>query len=269
MYFFLDGQRVVSVYGSEEYNQFGARHLSTSNLATRLTVNKSLSRLHLTNASNEQCMSVYRRMYSSINKDDTNKSNETSPKVLSKIHTPNSIDDFRAREEQRETELDKSSATTNDSENEEKIKKIRTDILNASLPFVTSFGWSRDAISKGAESMGYPGVAHGMFPNGGIELIHHFYAKCNEQMIEFLKKQSEADKSSVTPHSPVEFVTTAIKVRLQMIEPYMGQWPQALGIMSLPPNVPKSLAQLLTLVDDICFYANDRSVDVSFSVLYL
>jgi hypothetical protein len=50
-----------------------------------------------------------------------------------------------------------------------------------------------------------------------------------------------------------------------MIIPYIGKWPQALAIMSLPPNVPPALANLLTLVDDICYYAGDRSVDVSYS----
>jgi hypothetical protein len=52
-----------------------------------------------------------------------------------------------------------------------------------------------------------------------------------------------------------------------MIIPYISKWPQALMIMSLPPNVPPALANLLTLVDDICYFAGDRSVDVSYSSL--
>lgn len=55
----------------------------------------------------------------------------------------------------------------------------------------------------------------------------------------------------------------AVQERLKMIVPYKSKWPQALGIMSLPPNVPNALAALLTMVDDICYYAGDRSVDVS------
>lgn len=52
-----------------------------------------------------------------------------------------------------------------------------------------------------------------------------------------------------------------------MIVPYKPKWPQAIAIMSLPPNVPTTLANLLTLVDDICYYAGDRSVDVIPTVL--
>lgn len=59
------------------------------------------------------------------------------------------------------------------------------------------------------------------------------------------------------------FILDAIQVRLRMLVPYLDRWPQAMGIMSLPPNVPVALANLLTLVDDICHYSGDRSVDVS------
>lgn len=48
-----------------------------------------------------------------------------------------------------------------------------------------------------------------------------------------------------------------------MVVPYLPVWPQALALMTLPPNVPTGLANLLTLVDDVCYYAGDRSVDVS------
>ncbi|KAG8222459.1 hypothetical protein J437_LFUL002194 [Ladona fulva] len=62
---------------------------------------------------------------------------------------------------------------------------------------------------------------------------------------------------------PPKFVRDAVETRLRMLIPYLKQWPQALAIMSMPQNVPTSLANLLTLVDDICYYAGDKSVDIS------
>lgn len=62
---------------------------------------------------------------------------------------------------------------------------------------------------------------------------------------------------------PGEFAEKAIQARIKMIIPYLSKWPQAIAIMSLPPNVPSALATLLTMVDDICYYAGDRSVDVN------
>lgn len=66
--------------------------------------------------------------------------------------------------------------------------------------------------------------------------------------------------------SPGDFTEKAIQARLKMLTPYIHKWPQAIAIMSLPPNVPNALAALLAMVDDICYYAGDRSVDVSASL---
>ena len=54
----------------------------------------------------------------------------------------------------------------------------------------------------------------------------------------------------------------AIETRLRMIIPYIDKWPQALATLTLSRAVPTALSNLLTLVDDICYYAGDRSVDV-------
>lgn len=60
----------------------------------------------------------------------------------------------------------------------------------------------------------------------------------------------------------VKFLSSAIKTRLSMIEPYLSQWPQAIALLSKPSNAPHALSNLMTLVDDICYHAGDRSIDV-------
>lgn len=186
------------------------------------------------------------------------------------------IDQFRAEEEKIEREYEEQQkqkhedqSSTSSTEDQEKIQKLRSDILDAALQFVPKHGWSLDAIVQGAESINYPGVAHGIFPNGGIELIHHFYAKCNRELIAKLRQEfsestekSENQTKIVEQPSPKDFAIKAIRLRLEMIIPYKETWPQALATMTLPQNVPKSLAQLLTLVDDICYCAGDRHVDM-------
>lgn len=189
---------------------------------------------------------------------------------------PANLDEFRANEERIEREYEEKQRLQSDAEKQEqhqhkenieeneKIKTIRAQILDASLPFVKTHGWSREAIARGAESINYPSVAHGMFPNGSIELIHHFYAKCNREIIDQLQNElDERSKMSDIHVNPIEFSTRAIRLRLEKLLPYLDTWPQAMATMTLPPNVPTSLAQLLTLIDDICYLAGDRSVDVS------
>jgi len=145
------------------------------------------------------------------------------------------------------------------SENHAYEENIRQKILQASLPFVHELGWSKNAISAGAGSLGYPGVVHGMFPRGGADLVHYFYASCNQQLATQLKEA--ANRTETERKDPQVVVSDAVEVRLRMITPYLTTWPQALALMTLPPNVPTGLANLLTLVDDICYYAGDRSVD--------
>ena len=46
----------------------------------------------------------------------------------------------------------------------------------------------------GAQVSGMPGVAHGLFPRGGIELVSFFYQACNEQLAEQLAEQKAAEQ---------------------------------------------------------------------------
>lgn len=177
------------------------------------------------------------------------------------------FEDFRAREEEKEAEFNKQPVVVEQEneqeqpEEDEAVTEMRNKILEASLAFVETAGWSRQAIIKGSEQAGYPGTVHGMFPRGGIELVNFYYLKCNRELIEQMKLKVGEKVEKVA--DPKEFVCWALHQRLAMIEPLIKTWPQALAIMTLPPNVPSSLANMLTLVDDICYYSGDRSIDVS------
>lgn len=182
-----------------------------------------------------------------------------------------SIEDFRKKQEQLEEEFNKNSpiipphvheATNNSTESpkDEKTQKIRRDILNAAIKHVPTLGWTKEAICKGAEDLGYPGVVHGMFPRGSAELIEYFYTNCTERLVEWMDKETEG---GTKVGSGKEFVTRAVQQRLMMLEPYLNNWPKAIAVMSLPPNAIQSLANLLTLADEICYFSGDRAVDVS------
>ncbi|XP_031827881.1 ubiquinone biosynthesis protein COQ9, mitochondrial isoform X1 [Nomia melanderi] len=153
----------------------------------------------------------------------------------------------------------------NKESDEDYEKNIKSKILSASLQFVHDLGWSQQAISAGAESIGYPGVIHGLFPNRGADLVQYFYLTCNNELNKVLKEQARVTEDNPTKEKKTleTQLQDAVKIRLKMVIPYKKTWPQALALMTLPPNVPKSLANLLTLVDDICYYSGDRSVDIN------
>lgn len=188
-----------------------------------------------------------------------------------------SVDQFRAEEEriereyqqqhqeqqQKQDELNRAEQQATDDldgRDAAKIQATRTQILDAALAFVKTHGWSREAITRGAEVAGLPGIVHGLFPNGAIELIQHFIATSNAALIAQLTAETQASPETVP--SPREFIMRAIRLRLEMIIPYKEHWPQAIALMTLPQNVQVSLAHMLTLVDDICYCAGDRSVSI-------
>ncbi|KPI91685.1 Ubiquinone biosynthesis protein COQ9, mitochondrial [Papilio xuthus] len=143
-------------------------------------------------------------------------------------------------------------------------QNVKDSILSKALDFVPKFGWSVESLSHGAEAAGYPGITHGLFPNGGGDLVHYFNVKCNEELVEKMKSWPKEDLKNMKV--PVQLIENAIMTRLLMIQPYKSTWPKAMAIQALPNNVPNSLATLLSLVDDICYHSGDRSVDFNWYI---
>jgi len=193
----------------------------------------------------------------------------TDPKST---ETKESFDDFRAREEKREEQFEaqyteeakkakeEEEAKAGKAEKDEKERAIKQSILQAALTHVAADGWSKEALVAGCEDLGLDGMAHGIFTRGPAELIDHYNSECNKQLITYME-QVIAERGENSPETPAKFALKAVKYRFKLLEPYKTHWPQACAIMTMPPNVPTALSNLLTMVDDICYYAGDRSVD--------
>ncbi|XP_041986717.1 ubiquinone biosynthesis protein COQ9, mitochondrial-like isoform X2 [Aricia agestis] len=153
-----------------------------------------------------------------------------------------------------------SSITVNTEHDERQYEEdIKRRILTKAMEFVPTSGWSVESLTQGSEAIGYPGITHGLFPNGGGDLVHYFNVTCNEQLVQHMKNWPKEELKE--PNIPVKLIEDAIVTRILMIDPYKNTWPKAMAIQALPNNVPNSLATLLSLVDDICYHTGDRSVD--------
>ncbi|KAL8596812.1 hypothetical protein ACOMHN_027141 [Nucella lapillus] len=157
-----------------------------------------------------------------------------------------------ADEEEKASQLDRDVR-------EQEEYDTRQRILQAALPFVPQHGWTRKALAAGAETEGFPSISHGMFPRGGAELVNFFYATCNKDLAVILAERVQ--QQAETKPSTTEFIRDAVETRLRMIVPYVDTWPQAMAIQTLPQNALESLTNLRNLMDDIWYYAGDRSVD--------
>ncbi|XP_013889060.1 ubiquinone biosynthesis protein COQ9, mitochondrial [Austrofundulus limnaeus] len=143
-------------------------------------------------------------------------------------------------------------------------EQLRARLLTAALEFVPQHGWSMEAIAAGAESLGLSSASTGMFSNGAGDLVLHFIAQCNANLTEILADQhNQVQQGQVEPKKTAEFLKDAVETRLRMYIPYIEAWPQAMSILLLPHNIPDSLKHLSTMVDDIWYYAGDRSTDMN------
>ncbi|KAG5273443.1 hypothetical protein AALO_G00151360 [Alosa alosa] len=156
---------------------------------------------------------------------------------------------------------DQSGEQNEDYETEEQLAER---ILTAALDFVPQHGWTVEAIAAGAETLGLSSASTGMFINGAGDLVLHFVGQCNTQLTEILAEQHKhVQLGQAEQKKTAEFLRDAVETRLRMHIPYIDTWPQAMSILILPHNIPHSLKHLSTLIDDIWYYAGDRSTDMN------
>ncbi|XP_029378434.1 ubiquinone biosynthesis protein COQ9, mitochondrial isoform X2 [Echeneis naucrates] len=143
-------------------------------------------------------------------------------------------------------------------------EQLQARIFTAALEFVQQYGWSMEAIAAGAETLGLSSASTGMFSNGAGDLVLHFIAQCNSNLTDILTEQHKhVQLGQAETKKTSDFLRDAVECRLRMYIPYIETWPQAMSILLLPHNIPHSLKHLSTLVDDIWYYAGDRSTDMN------
>lgn len=148
-----------------------------------------------------------------------------------------------------------------DYDQEKELPIVKLEILENALDFVTSHGWTRKSLSCGAEVAGYAGVAEGMFSNGGNDLLIYFIKKSNLELKEYLEEQSNMFTDAGERIPIRAFIRDAIEFRLRLIIPYIDAWPEAVSMLLHPALVAESAQLIGTMVDDVWFYAGDKSAD--------
>lgn len=156
------------------------------------------------------------------------------------------------------TESPKDDSSTQSSFNEESLRK---KILENSLKFVPELGFSREAISQGVAEAGLSEAStNGIFKNGSFDLIDFFYKKSNADLSDYLSeliKAGEIKKKN-------ELVRLAIIRRLELTQPYIKHWPEAMAVMTFNPSYAlQSVENLLRLCDEIWYQLGDQSTDIN------
>ena len=158
------------------------------------------------------------------------------------------VEEDKAEEERR---------TKEDDEDE----RIQESILSASLQFVPAYGWTKQAVEAGAESLGHPMITAGVIRDPSISLIHHHYQISNETLVKLMKQEVQELNKSGQELKVTSFLKRSIEKRLKMNIPYMSRWADALAVMTYPQNAQKSLNFGLELVDSLWHITGDKDVD--------
>uniref|UniRef100_H3AHD2 Ubiquinone biosynthesis protein n=1 Tax=Latimeria chalumnae TaxID=7897 RepID=H3AHD2_LATCH len=156
----------------------------------------------------------------------------------------NNSDTDQGREESREYESE---------------EQLQTRILAAALEFVPKYGWTEEAIAEGAKGLDVSFSLTDML----AEALHRLPV-CNYDIASVLSEIGVMLQGSMKRKKKTDqFLKDVVEARLRMLIPYLEKWPQAMGILLLPQNIPESLKLLTSLVDDIWYYAGDRSTDIN------
>jgi len=178
-------------------------------------------------------------------------------RLCSTSSTNSTHDEFtQNRQEQKAKEDQK---TLDDDEDE----AIRTKILSSSLQFVPAYGWTREAVEAGTETLGYPTVTAGVVKDAGIQLIHHHVASANAALAVSMKTEAAAEAEPGKPVRVGPFIRRNVEKRLRMNAPYLSRWSDAIVIQSHPQNAPHSLHLSLELMDSIWHHAGCKSTDMN------
>lgn len=68
--------------------------------------------------------------------------------------------------------------------------------MTAALQFVPEHGWSAKTIAEGAKAEGFSGMAEGIFPKEGGDLVLHFIDTCNLELGDYLADNSRTEEEN-------------------------------------------------------------------------
>lgn len=146
---------------------------------------------------------------------------------------------------------------------------IRSAILTAALGHVPVLGFTPEAITRGAHDAGYLGATTSLFSSrvsspttdGPTELVlFHLRQSRAELCRRFGPSHNHGNQSSSRPSSPTT-LNQLFVARLGLSAPVLHHHASAVGLLSLPHNIPSAATELAALADDLLVLTGDRVLD--------
>jgi ubiquinone biosynthesis protein COQ9 len=134
----------------------------------------------------------------------------------------------------------------------------RDAAIRATLPHVPDLGWTGAALAAGLRDIGEdPSAAEWLFPGGPVEVVEAWCDLADREM------EAAAVAEGVTGLRIPARIRRVVTIRLEGAEPHREAVRRALGLQSLPWNVPSALRTVARTVDAMWAAAGDTSSDFS------
>jgi ubiquinone biosynthesis protein COQ9 len=147
------------------------------------------------------------------------------------------------------------------------LQEIRDRVLLATLPHVAFEGWSESALRAGIAECGLPEADASLaFTEGPPEMIAHWSAWADRQMLQALQHQAEAGAETAAEANGGTGgrIAAAVRARIEVNAPWREAVRRTLSFLALPGSVPLAARSTYATVDAVWYACGDASTDFSF-----
>eukprot|EP00948_MAST-09A_sp_MAST-9A-sp1_P001351 g1351.t1 len=133
---------------------------------------------------------------------------------------------------------------------------LRHDILEASLQYVPTHGWTKESLAMGAQNLNLSPAAIGMFENGPFALVDFFMKESTLKLRQDLPRgirelEQNSSEQGGGRIGITDKVKLGIRTRLEYLLPYSRTWNQAIALGALPENIPQTTENLAAVSNEI------------------
>jgi ubiquinone biosynthesis protein COQ9 len=138
-------------------------------------------------------------------------------------------------------------------------EREKRQLLDAILPHVMFDGWSGKSVRLALADLGLGRAVFNLhFPDGMTDLISFFIHKADEEM------EAELEKRGAREMKIRDRITLAIRLRLELYEPWKDAVRKAITFLALPQNTALGLRLTAGTVSRMWYATGDTSVDFSY-----
>ncbi len=141
----------------------------------------------------------------------------------------------------------------------DQLDALREQILLATLPAVVFDGWTRRAMTEGAEAAGRDSTdLLRAFPDGPLEMLAYHSQWADRVML------ADMEEAGVADMRVRDRITFAVRVRLERATPHKEAIRRGLSLLAQPQNAALGSRLLWRTVDAIWHGAGDTATDYNY-----